>query len=147
MLRLLLVLFLSSVTAWQLRPALAPRARVLRSHPLLQAPDDELAAEVDSWEVYAAEKQAEADAYKQQAASFVEQDKAKIKAQYGGIDFFNQPDRPKVERGQGGLNDQGYTTSEIDPEPEKVGGAPVYIVGLGLAAVATLALSVSNMAS
>ena len=138
------VLFLGSASAFQLGPALLPRTRTLRSHSLMQNPDepspvvdDELAA-----------KQAEADAYKEQAASYVEQEKARIKAQYGGgFDFFNQPDRPKVERGKGGLNEQGYTTSDIDPEPEKVGGAPVYVIGLSLAAVATAALSAANMMS
>ena len=94
-----------------------------------------------------ARKQAEIDEYKARQAELLQQDKAKIKERFGGFsfDFSGEQSVPTAARGKGGLNEQGYGSSEVNPVPDKGAfGLPVYAIGLGLAAVATVALSINS---
>ena len=121
----------------------------------LQAPEDskdslpDLNPGVEDADLAA--KQAEIDAYKERTASYVQQEKERMAKTFGGslgvggFDFSGKQSIPTPARGKDGLNEQGYGSSEVDPEPEKVGSVPVYMVGLGLAGVASVALSVNNM--
>ncbi len=64
------------------------------------------------------------------------------------FDFSSREGAPSAVRGKGGLNDQGFEPYDKAAVDSVAGqGTPTYIVGLGLGALAAVALSVFNLAS
>ena len=62
---------------------------------------------------------------------------------FEGFDFSGEQSIPTPARGEGGLNDQGFEPYDKDKAEETMDST--YMIGLGAAAIASIALSAFNM--